>query len=462
MFLMKANEHIHILGITGHAMRGVALALKERGYVVTGTDPNAYSPGTDWLDAQGIRWWREPSISHLEGVGVVVLGGGVAIDQLELIEAQKLGIKITSYPELVGELIKDSKRLVVTGTHGKTTTTSMLAWILECAGRQPDFLIGIKPNNFDSSVRLRGSKVTVLEGDEYRSSSLDMQSKFIYYKPNVVIITSIEHDHPDLFPDLQSVERRFKDLVEALPRSGRLYVCADNQAVVEVAANSAAPLSTYGAAGEWQAQDISYLPDGIVYKLVRHNEALGMIHLPLYGLHNVLNSLAAAAVALNENVSFDELKLALLTFTGASRRFERVSAVGANVTVIDDYAHHPTEVAATVAAAKKHFDGRVIAIFRPHTYSRTQALLGEFQDAFRQTDQAYIVPIEGARERGESTVSGADIAAGAGEKVIYEPERAKLINEVLGFVKTGDVVLCMSVNGYDGFAQELALLLQGV
>jgi UDP-N-acetylmuramate--L-alanine ligase len=458
--VMKLGEHIHIIGIAGHTMRGVALALKEHGYVVTGSDPGAYPPGSDWLDQHEIAWWREASVERLKGVSLVVLGGGVALDHPELVEAQKQGIQITSYPELVGKLVKKAKRIAVTGTHGKTTTTSLIAWVLEYNGRKPDFLIGIKPNNFNTSVRIKGSDLVVLEGDEYRSSVIDLSSKFKYYQPDVVIITSIEHDHPDLFSNLESVKERFIELVSSMPRSGRLYVCGNNEAVIDVAAQSSAPLTTYGDDAEWTAADIEYLPNGILYKLVRHAEVVGEIELPLYGYHNVLNSLAVAAVCMNEGIGFDGLKAAFLSFKGASRRFELVSAKGANISVIDDYAHHPTEVVATIEAAKRHFDGRVVVVFRPHTYSRVAALMKEFQKAFKLADRAYIVPIEGARENEGSSVSGVSIVDGAGDNTLYEPDRNNLIEGVVEFALKGDVVICMSVNGYDGIAQELARRLQ--
>lgn len=452
---MTKHEHVYILGIAGHAMRGVALALKARGYTVTGTDANAYPPGTDWLDAHDIQWWREPSPEHLTGVTLVVLGGGQPTDQPELVEAQKRGVKIVSYPEMVGSLIEEARRIVVTGTHGKTTTTSLITWLLESAGRKPDFLIGIQPHNFDTSVRLSGSDIVVLEGDEYRSSALDTTSKFVYYHPDVAIITSIEHDHPDLFPDLDAVKQRFYQLVRELPRDGQLFVCDTSREAIEVAADSSAPIATYGREGEWRAEHVEYRPEGLAYDLVRHGEKQGQVRVPLYGEHNVLNSVAALAVVINEGVSLKTASAGLTTFKGASRRFERVSPDGAAVTVIDDYAHHPTEVKATIAAAQRHYGGRVIAIFRPHTFSRTEALLSEYQEAFEGAAKAYILPIEGAREEQTGQkVSGADLAVRS--QVSYLEDREELIKQVMIAVQPGDVVLCMSVNGYNKLAEELA------
>jgi UDP-N-acetylmuramate: L-alanyl-gamma-D-glutamyl-meso-diaminopimelate ligase len=447
--------HVHILGIAGHAMAGVALAASKLGYTVTGTDEGAYPPMSTWLTKQGINYWTTPDLAHLEGVTMLVLGGGVKPDHPELVEAQKLKLPIKSYPELVSELLGDARRIVVTGTHGKTTTTSLISWILESAGKKPDYLIGIKPHNFDSSVRLSGSQIAVLEGDEYRSSQLDTSSKFSRYKPNVAIITAIEHDHPDLFPDLESVVERFEGLVSDLPEDGRLYYCQASEVVRDVAVTSKALHESYGEGGDWEPRNVQFDADGIHFDLAHHDEVLGRLDVPLYGEHNVLNATAAAAVALGEGLSFEELAKGCKSFKGASRRFERVSKKGAKVVVIDDYAHHPTEAETTIDAVTKHFDGRVIAVFRPHTYSRTLGLLEEYQRAFDGADVAYIAEIEGAREAGlETQVSGADIAKAT--HVHYQPDRAKLVAAVVNEAKPGDVVLCMSVNGYEKLAEELA------
>jgi UDP-N-acetylmuramate--L-alanine ligase len=457
---MSTSEHYHILGIAGHAMSGVAVALQRLGHTVTGTDPGAYPPATDFLDGHGIQWWREADAAHLDGVTVVVLGGGVPLDHPELLAAQQQGLSIRSYPEVVGELVAGARRIAVTGTHGKTTTTSLIAWLLESAGRQPDYVIGIKPHNFESSVRLAGSDIAVLEGDEYRSSLLDLSPKFLHYHPDVVIITSIEHDHPDMYPDLASVQESFRSLVRGLPSDGRLLICEGSEGVTEVAVEANAPISTYGPHGHWSPVQVEYRPDGVAFDLMRHGKLVGRIEVALYGEHNVLNATAAAAVVLQEDVSLEQLQAGMRSFAGAARRFERVSAAGAAITVVDDYAHHPTEVVATIAAAKAHFHGRVIAVFMPHTYSRTAALLDEYRAAFRDADQAYILPIEGAREADiATTVSGADMVAG--DRMAYAPDREELLGKITADARPGDVVLCMTVSGYDRFAQELAARLAG-
>ncbi len=436
-------------------MRGVALALKQRGNTVTGTDENAYAPGDAWLDEHGIDWWREADAAHLDGVDVLVVGGGTATDNPELLEAQKRGLKLSSYPEVVGELTADARRIVVAGTHGKTTTTSLIAWLLESAGRKPDFVVGIQPNNFDSSVRAESGELAVLEGDEYRASSIDDHSKFYYYHPDVAVITTIEHDHPDMFKDLEAIKARFKELVKGMPQTGHLYIWNGSQTATDVAVESGAPISTYGTGGQWRAAKPNYGNGGISFELHHHGESLGKLEVPMYGEHNIWNATAAAAVVLGEGVEFEQLAAGMAAFKGASRRFERVSRANAPITVIDDYAHHPTEVRATIAAARAHFSGRVIAIFRPHTFSRTAALLDDYRQAFKEADQTFIAPIEGAREAGEAgKVNGADLVSG--ESMHYVEDRGKLVADVVADARPGDVVLCMTVNGYDGLAHEIA------
>ncbi len=448
------GAHIHILGIAGHAMRGVALAAVDLGYKVTGTDETAYSPGSDWLDEKGITWYKVADASHVDGVDLLVLGGGVAINQAELIAAQAANVPIQSYPEFVSTLITTDNRIVVTGTHGKTTTTSLIAWLLESAGRKPDYLVGIQPKNFDSSVRLQGGEAAVLEGDEYRSSRLDTSSKFSHYRAKTAIITSIEMDHPDLFADLSAVQERFDGLVENLPEDG-LLVYFENELIAEVASKSKAQAVSYGTQNaHWQAVNTEFNEHGIAFDLQHDGEAIGSISVPLYGAHNVANATAALAVCLSQGIEWADLQAGARSFLGASRRFERVSQPDDAITVIDDYAHHPTEVAATLAAAKQHFDGNIRAVFQPHTYSRTQSLLKEYQACFVDADAAYIVDIEGAREAGVS----ADITSkslAVEPNVYYAADRSELIHKLKESIQPGDVLLCMSVNGYQDFAQEI-------
>lgn len=456
---LRSNvEHLHFLGISGHTMRGVAFACRERGMTVTGTDEGAYPPGSDWLDQHGFTWWREPDPKHLTGVTSVIVSGHIQPDHPELVAAQAKGLPVSSFAELVGKLTATARRLVVAGTHGKTTTTSLLAWIMESAGRSPDYLVGITPRNFETSVRLKGADLAVIEGDEYRASQLEDKSKFDYYAPDGLILTSLEMDHPDFFTDVSDIAKRFRALVTGLPAEGRLLYWHESAELRTIAAAAGCETASYGPEGaDWAATEPHYGPDGIRFTIAHHGEPIGELSAPLYGSHNVANVTAATALALGEEIPLGDILEALSSFRGASRRFERVTPEGAPVTVLDDYAHHPTEVATTIEAAKLHFPGRVLAIFRPHTYSRTEKLLKQYEDAFRDADQAWIGPIEGAREgSGKPRVTGQDVADRAGEAVTYLSERDQIVAAVMAAAEPGDTVLCMSVNGFEGLAAELA------
>jgi UDP-N-acetylmuramate: L-alanyl-gamma-D-glutamyl-meso-diaminopimelate ligase len=455
--------HLYFIGIAGHAMRGLALAARDNGFEVTGLDPSAVPPGSTWLQEHKFTWWRQFEPKQLDGVtAVIITGAHVSADSPVVLEARRRGIPVDSYAEFYGRLIKDAKVIAVAGTHGKTTTTSLIAWLLESAGLNPDYLVGIQPFNFPGSVRFTGSKYAVVEADEYKASALDNKSKAQYYHPDTLVLTSVDHDHPDMFANLAAVEARFAEIVAQVPKDGRMIACAESDNVLKIAAKSAAPLITYGfKAGELHARNVAYIPEGIELEVELENEVLGHIAIQLYGKHNALNTIAAVAAALEQGLTFDQILIGAAGFKGAYRRFNLItpaSSPATDITIIDDYAHHPTEVATNIEAAELHFkQRRLIVVFRPHTYSRTKALLKEYQAAFAGADCVFITDIEGAREAGaEATVSGSDIVQGIKTRASYEPDRAALVRHVVAESKPGDVILCLSVSGHENLAQELA------
>jgi UDP-N-acetylmuramate--alanine ligase len=459
------SEHLFFIGIVGHAMRGIALAAKQAGNVVTGLDEGVPEgdAGGEWLAAHGIKWSRMPDPALLNGVDVVIMSGGTSKRYPLLQEAKDRGIRIISFAEYLGDLTVGKHVIAVSGTHGKTTTTSLITWLLESAGQSPDYLIGIRPFNFDSSARLAGADKFVVEGDEYQASSLDLKSKVQYYHPDTLVLTSVEHDHPDTFPTYESVVERFKEVVAAVPKSGRLIAWAANPGVTEVVTAAKCPITTYGLeTGEYTPRNIAYQPTGIEFDVENGPKGvLGRLAVPLFGKHNILNALAAVAVARGEGLTMEQIIAGAARFRGAYRRFNLITEPETPVTVIDDYAHHPTEVNTTLEAAKLHFKGRrIVAVFRPHTYSRTQALLTEYQHSFGSADLVYVTDIEAARESGQDhTVTGQDITEGLSMPALYAPNRDDLIARLKLDIKKDDVVVCMSVSGYKDLAGELALLL---
>lgn len=455
--------HFYFIGIAGHAIRGLALMAREHGYKVSGLDEAGAPPGTDWLDERGIPWHKTFDPAQLDDVTTIIVTGAYATpDYPAIVEAKKRGIAIKSWAQMVGEMTADERSIVVAGTHGKTTTTAFITWIMEQAERQPDFLIGIQPFNFDSSVRMEGSTLVVLEGDEYKASDLEDKAKLQYYHPDVLVLTSVEHDHPDVYPTFESVIARFTEVVKGLPSDGRLIAWSGSETVKQIARSAPCEVLTYGLdSGDYTAMNMVFSPAGITFDVHKNNQRIGQLTVPLYGRHNVMNGLAATAVALGEGLSFTQLQEAAKGFKGTYRRFNILTNPDDPITVIDDYAHHPTEVKTTIEAAKLHFpDRRLVVVFRPHTYSRTEALLTEYQASFDQADVAYITDVEAAREfTKEQNVSGADIVDGLQGQATYEPDRQALIDRLSQNAQPGDVVLCMTVSGYQNIAPELAKLL---
>lgn len=457
-------KHLLFLGIAGHAMGGLALAAKNRGYTVSGIDEAGDPPMSTWLDKNGLEWSKTYDPTQLNGVDAVIISGQHGNNDHPVIKlARERDLRVLSFAELLGELTQGKHVIAVAGTHGKTTTTSLLTWLLESAGRKPDFLIGIRPFNFQASSRLDGADVVVIEADEYKASTMDTLPKFAYYHPDVLVLTSVEHDHPDVYPTMESYVSHFEKLVAGLPQNGLLVACADEPTVMEIAKKASAPVLTYGLDGaDYIAEDVKYVSAGIEFNIKTKEGVIGRLTVPLYGKHNVVNSLAAMAVALHQGLTLEQIQKGAASFKGAFRRFNILSQQESAITVIDDYAHHPTEVKTTINAARLHFPGRrLVVIYRPHTYSRTQTLLKEYQQAFNGADKLYMCDVEPAREHAnQRTVSGQEIIDGLPTELVahtkFEPVRAELMEDVLKDSKSGDVVLCMTVSGYDDLANDLA------
>lgn len=451
-------KHLHFVEIAGNTMSGLAVASKLAGNIVTGTDENGLPPSTDFLNDNQIKWWASASPDHLDGVDEVIISGGSPADYPEFVAARERNIPLKPFAQLWGELIRDEYSIVVSGTHGKTTTSALVAWLLEGAGRRPDYLIGVRPKNLDSSVRFQNGAVAVTEGDEYQASRLEPTSKFAYYHPDMLVVTSVEMDHPDLFRDLSEVEARFRELARSLKPEAKLFLCVDDAGSIRLSGETPGTVVTYGLeSGDWHCGSIHFNAAGISFTVFRAGEELGQVQVALYGRHNVLNALAAVAMAITYGLSWSDVTTAAHTFKGTARRFSIMTASGALIRVIDDYAHHPTAAKATIEATKLHFPGRVIAVYQPHTYSRTKALLSQYKAAFGEADATFLAPIDASRERHlEKSVSSHDIANGAAGNVKALDDRAELVEAVVAAAHPGDTILVMSVGGYQNLAKELA------
>ena len=457
-----STRHVHFLGICGYAVSGAALLARQLGYTVTGADEDAYPPTTDTLTAAGIPWTNAHAPENLDRWGVpdlVVVGNQVRAGNVEWEEARRRGLPTTSEAEFYGELTADRVRVAICGTHGKSTTSSLLAHMLEAAGMSPGFRLGVTSRDFGVSARLGEGRVFVIEGDEYTTAPWDSRPKFLHAHPELACVTRLELDHPDVYPSFEAYRAPFRELASTMPGSGLLALCADDPECLALTPYASCAVTTYGesASAEWR---ISSEPDGTVAAeqsfAVAHEGRRMAVDLSVPGAHNRQNATVALLLALRLGADLDACLGACRSFRGAARRFEVVGRPG-GVVVVDDYAHHPTEVAATVSAARGAAAGRVIAVYVPHTYSRTRTLLADYATSFAGADEVLIGPIEPARERHlEGTVSSADVAevarASAPAQSVAGPDEA--LARVVDSARAGDVVLCMSVRGFDDFARR--------
>jgi UDP-N-acetylmuramate: L-alanyl-gamma-D-glutamyl-meso-diaminopimelate ligase len=465
-----SNKHVHILAICGYSTSGLAIMAKKLGYFVTGSDEDAYPPNSSIITKNKIPWHNLHSEKNLGEWGtpdLVVQGNQIREGNVELEAAKKLRIRIISDSEFFYELTKNRERIAVCGSHGKTTTSALVVWILEKAGRSPGFRLGTIIKNFDTSVRLGLGKQFVFEGDEYTTTFSDVRPKFFHFHPKVAVINNIEWDHPDVYTTPAIYNELFKKyLVSKMPKNGLLVVNGEDKNVMTAAKNPPCPIVSFGlTAGDYRASSLEYSGGATKFKLTCKGKNLGTFTSKLSGVHNIKNSLAAIAVSLEMGVPLGKIKSALKTFKGTSRRFELVGKAE-GVFIVDDYAHHPTKARETIAAARKSYpNSRIFAIFVPHTYSRTKALIADYAKSFLVADYVIIPDIEPARERHlAKLVHSRDLVAQIGryqKNVFYIPEQKDVLNFVANRAKSGDVVLCMSVRGFDGLAKNMVNYLRG-
>jgi UDP-N-acetylmuramate--L-alanine ligase len=464
------DRHVHFLGICGYAVSGAALLARQLGYTVTGSDEDAYPPTTDTLTAAGIPWTNTHLPENLDRWGLpdlVVVGNQVRAGNVEWEEARGRGLPTTSEAEFYGELTADRVRVAVCGTHGKSTTSSLLAHMLEVAGMSPGFRLGVTSRDFGVSARLGSGRVFVIEGDEYTTAPWDSRPKFLHAHPELACVTRLELDHPDVYASFEAYKAPFLQLAASMPEAGLLVLCADDAECLSLAPHASCEVTTYGEAADadWRILPAPASNGGgaITQRFsVRTVDRLIGVELSAPGAHNRQNAVAALVLALRLGAALPACLDACRSFRGAARRFEVVGRPG-GVTVVDDYAHHPTEVAATVRAARGTAAGRVIAVYVPHTYSRTRTLLADYATSFAGADEVLIGPIEPARERHlEGTVSSADVAevARASAPATSVAGADEALARVIASARPGDVVLCMSVRGFDDFARRTVAALE--
>ncbi|HKW18758.1 MAG TPA: UDP-N-acetylmuramate:L-alanyl-gamma-D-glutamyl-meso-diaminopimelate ligase [Terriglobales bacterium] len=462
---MKTSEkHIHLIGICGTAMASLAGMLAERGFRVSGSDAAAYPPMSDFLQSLGIAVEQPFRVGNLNPTpDLVVIGNAISRGNVELEHVLDQRIPFCSLPQLLhDEFLRGKEVLVVAGTHGKTTTTSMLSWIFECAGKRPSFLIGGIAENFGRSFQLGDGKYFILEGDEYDTAFFDKGPKFLHYFPDSVILTSVEFDHADIYKDLDAVETSFKRLVNLVPKRGRIVAFDQGESIERCIARAFCPVERYGGSSQanWRITNMEFDPDRTVWSVLRNGNPWAEFEFALAGEYNVWNATAAAAMSANYGISPEAIADALKAFKSVKRRLE-VKAEINGITIIDDFAHHPTAIAATLDALRARFSGRRLwAILEPRSNTlRRNVFQRDLAKSLARADEIVIANVF----KSETIPEGErlDIAAVAA-KIGKAGSRARVIADVDSIVRiaapemrAGDVVAILSNGGFGGIYEKL-------
>jgi len=441
--------HLHILGICGTFMGGIAAIAREQGHTVTGSDANAWPPMSTQLEALGIGLMQGYAPEHLQPApDVVVVGNVVTRGNPAMEYVLNQGLPYVSGPQWLAEnVLRDRHVLAVAGTHGKTTTTSILAWVLEQAGLKPGFLIGGVPGNFGISARLGDSKYFVIEADEYDTAFFDKRSKFVHYRPRTAILNNLEYDHADIFPDLAAIERQFHHLIRTVPGEGQLVVNGGDANLARVLGMGCwSGVARFDAAEGWQASAPDVAGDFIV---LHQSKPQGQARFPLAGAHNRSNALAAIAAAAHVGVAPAKAIAALASFSGIRRRLELRGSVR-GVEVYDDFAHHPTAIAVTVRALKEKGAGRILAVLEPR--SNTMRLGSHKDELAHSLDDAEICFVYAPPTL---KWDAATALAPIGSRLRLHGELEALVAAITAEAQRGDRVLVMSNGDFGGIHGRL-------
>jgi UDP-N-acetylmuramate: L-alanyl-gamma-D-glutamyl-meso-diaminopimelate ligase len=468
---MTENKHIHLIGICGTAMASLAGMLKQRGFHVTGSDAAAYPPMSDFLRELGIPIAQPFDPKNLEPrPDLVVVGNAMSRGNVELEYLLDQRIPFCSLPQLLhDEFLRGKEVLVVAGTHGKTTTTSMLAWIFDSAGLQPSFLIGGIAENFGSSFRLGQGKHFILEGDEYDTAFFDKGPKFLHYFPDAIILTSVEFDHADIYKDLDAVETAFKRLVNLIPRRGRIIAFDSGDSVERCIGKAFCPVERYGArtANGYKISNLQFQPERTTWLVSHQGKVWAELECPLAGEYNAWNATAAAALAFSCGVSIPDIRKALQTFKSVKRRLE-VKAQVNGITIIDDFAHHPTAIAGTLKALRARYAGsRLWAILEPRSNTlRRRVLQSDLARSLAVADEIIVAGVFRSEaipenERLELPALAAEIEQN-GHRVRLLADADAIVQNVAPEMRSGDVVAILSNGGFGGIYEKLPARLQAL
>ena len=461
-------KRIHLIGVCGTAMATLAALLKSRGYDVRGSDQNVYPPMSDFLIQQGITLLQGYSAAHISAeLDLVVVGNAISRGNLELEEVLDRKIRYCSLPEAVRDhFLWASRAIVITGTHGKTTTTSIAGWLLAHGGADPSVFVGGIAENFESSYRIGGGRDFVIEGDEYDSAFFDKTAKFLKYLPDIAVVNNIEFDHADIYPDLDAIRLAFRRLVNLVPRRGLLLLGADNADALALRNHAHCKVETFGLSkgADWQAHDLEVSAVSTRFGVRRAGVTVGTFDLPLLGAYNVRNALAAIAVGAATGLNTDTMAAGLREFKGVRRRLQH-RGTASGVAVYDDFAHHPTAIAETLQGVRSAYPGRRIwAIFEPRSATSCRRVFQlDFAKALARADHVVLPAVYRStlpeNERLSTEVLIADLKA-AGVDARFIPDTADIVRTVAEDARSGDLVIVMSNGGFDNIHQKLLSALE--
>lgn len=462
---LKKGSHIHLMGICGTAMASLAGLLKENGFHVTGSDSNPYPPMSTQIESLGIEIMKPYSKNNLaRQPDFVIVGNVISANNEEVIEMNRLEIPYCSLPSAMGEfIIAEKNSFVISGTHGKTTTTSMVSWILETAGQRPGFLIGGIPKNFDRSFRTPAQDVFVIEGDEYDTAFFDKVPKFIHYKPQQVILTSVEFDHADIYKDFDHVKSAFIRLMKLIPEHGHLVYWGDDKNVQEVS-DSCQIKGKYSFGfsdrNDFQCAILSETAQSTLFQILKNKVKIAEFEVNMIGHYNILNATAAVAITLLNGISVEPIRKALKTFQGVKRRQEIIGEPG-GITIIEDFAHHPTAVSQTIEAVQNKYKPRkVFSIFEPRSAtSRRKVFQEEYVNSFSKAQECIIAQaFDQSKLDSENRFSADELVDDLKRRNVKAqvlPSADEIVRYLSQNAVKNDVILIMSNGGFDDIYNKL-------
>ncbi|HET6465780.1 MAG TPA: UDP-N-acetylmuramate:L-alanyl-gamma-D-glutamyl-meso-diaminopimelate ligase [Nitrospiria bacterium] len=467
--MVPTDRHIHLIAICGTGMAALARMLKAAGYRVTGSDANVYPPMSTLLEREGIPYRIGFRPENIESdTDLVVIGNAVSKTNTEVQAVLDRGIPYRSFPQALAEFFLANRTpIVIAGTHGKTTTSALMAWVLESAGLDPGFMIGGQVVNFDANSRPGTGRYFVVEGDEYDTAFFDKGPKFLHYRPHAAILTSIEFDHGDIYNSLGEIKTAFRNFIRLVPSDGILLAVDEDPNVREVIREVSCPRATYGLnpSAEWRAEGVRFDSGGVSFHVRNGRRDLGLFHSKMVGRHNLVNALAVIGLASSLGLSPEIIQKGIESFLGVKRRQEVLGEVG-GVIVMDDFAHHPTAIRETLAGLRLRYPQRRIwAVFEPRSAtSRRNVFQKEFPPSFDPADRIVIANIFAP----EKLAAGlrldpkrvAEDLRDLGKEAEFISTADEIVRTISPHLRSGDLVCVMSSGGFDGIHGKLLKALE--